>query len=307
MQLTTIAEGLQFPEGPIAMADGSVILVEIARKTLSRVTPDGAVSVIADLGGGPNGAALGPDGAVYICNNGGLAFQHESNGDMRPVGQASDYAGGRIERVDLKTGAVTTLYTHCGENRLCGPNDIVFDKQGGFWFTDLGKTRHRDWDRSGLYYATVDGKHIVEAAFPLITANGVGLSPDERTVYAAETHSGRLWAFEIASPGTLKKRAWPSPHGGWLVGNTTGFRNFDSLAVDAKGNICIATLMDGGVTVIAPDGSSVEHVPMPDPYTTNICFGGQDLKTAYLTLSFTGKLVSCQWPNAGTPLNFLNR
>jgi len=307
MEPRTIAEGLRFPEGPIAMPDGSVVLVEIERQTLSRVSPDGKVDVIAELGGGPNGAAMGPDGAIYVCNNGGFVFHKEANGDMRPIRQAYDYSGGRIERVDLKTGEVKVLYTHCGDNRLCGPNDIVFDREGGFWFSDLGKARDRDWDRSGLYYATVDGKHIEEAAFPLITANGVGLSPDEKTVYAAETHTGRLWAFDLEAPGRISKRPWPSPHGGWLVGNTKGFRNFDSLAVDANGKICVATLMDGGITVIAPDGSSVDHVEMPDPYTTNICFGGPDMKTAWITLSSTGKLVAMDWPVPGLKLNFLNK
>lgn len=306
MQFRTMAEGLKFPEGPIAMPDGSVILVEIARGTLSRVTVDGGVEVIADLGGGPNGAAMGPDGAIYVCNNGGLAFVEGPNGEQRPVGQADDYSGGRIERVDPITGEARVLYESCDGRKLCGPNDIVFDRDGGFWFTDLGKTRSRDWDRSSLYYATIDGKHIEEAAFPLITANGVGLSPDERTVYAAETHSGRLWGFDIERPGKLAKREWPSPHGGWCVGNTTGFRNFDSLAVDADGNVCVATLMDGGVTVIAPEGGRVEHISMPDPYVTNICFGGPDLRTALLTFSYTGKLVAADWPTAGLPLNFLN-
>ena len=304
-KLTTIATGLRFPEGPIAMPDGSVILVEIERQTLSRVMTEGKVEVIAEVPGGPNGAALGPDGAIYICNNGGVEF-HKDDSGIRPVRQAYSYKGGSIDRVDLQSGAVKTLYTHCGDNKLCGPNDIVFDRQGGMYFSDLGKTRDRDWDRSGLYYASIDGDHITEVAFPLITANGVGLSPDEKTVYATETQTGRLWAFDIESPGKIKPRAWPSPHGGWLVGGTTGFRNFDSLAVDAAGNICVATLMDGGITVIAPDGSSVDHVPMPDPYTTNICFGGAGMKTAFITLSLGGTLVSCTWPKAGLPLNFLN-
>ena len=304
-RLTTMATGLRFPEGPIAMPDGSVILVEIERETLSRVTPDGKVEVIAEIPGGPNGSALGPDGAIYICNNGGFEF-HKDDSGIRPVRQAYGYKGGSIDRVDLQSGTVKTLYTHCGDNQLCGPNDIVFDRQGGMYFSDLGKTRDRDWDRSGLYYASIDGSHITEVAFPLITANGVGLSPDEKTVYVAETQTGRLWAFDIERPGKIKPRAWPSPHGGWLVGGTTGFRNFDSLAVDAVGNICVATLMDGGITVIAPDGSGVDHVPMPDPYTTNICFGGAGMKTAFITLSLGGALVSCPWPKAGLPLNFLN-
>ena len=71
--MTEMARGLRFPEGPIAMPDGSVILVEIERQTLSRVHPDGAVSVLAGLGGGPNGAAIGPDGRCYVCNNGGAS------------------------------------------------------------------------------------------------------------------------------------------------------------------------------------------------------------------------------------------
>src|SRR5437764_205841 len=68
---TQIASGLRFPEGPVAMPDGSVVLVEIERRTLSRVTPDGKIHVIARLGGGPNGAALGPGGKIYVTNNGG--------------------------------------------------------------------------------------------------------------------------------------------------------------------------------------------------------------------------------------------
>ena len=93
--MKTIATGLRFPEGPIAMPDGTVVLVEIERRTLSRVHADGKIEVIAQLGGGPNGAALGPDGAVYVCNNGGLRF-HEDKHGLRPTAQADDYSGGRI-------------------------------------------------------------------------------------------------------------------------------------------------------------------------------------------------------------------
>ena len=90
-----LASGLRFPEGPIAMPDGSVILVEIERRTLSRVTPDGRVEVIAELGGGPNGAAMGPGGKIYVTNNGGLRFI-ERPGKLFPIGQADDYVRGSI-------------------------------------------------------------------------------------------------------------------------------------------------------------------------------------------------------------------
>src|SRR5271166_5681857 len=102
MEIELVAAGLKFPEGPIAMADGSVILVEIQRGTLSRITPDGTVSVVAALGGGPNGAAIGPDGAVYVCNNGGFEW-HEAGGLTIPGHSPADYAGGSIQRVDLAT------------------------------------------------------------------------------------------------------------------------------------------------------------------------------------------------------------
>ncbi len=303
-----ITTGLRFPEGPIAMPDGSVILVEIERGTLTRCNPDGSTEVIAETGGGPNGAAMGPDGRVYICNNGGFKWHYGEDGGMRSIAQADDYKGGSIQAVDLKTGKVETLYTHCGEVQLRGPNDIVFDSQGGMYFTDLGKTRERDWDRTGIYYAKADGSHITEIAYPLITPNGTSLSPDEKTLYVAETWTGRLWAFDLESPGVVKKQPWPVPHGGRLVANTQGFRNFDSLAVEADGRICIATLFDPGITVMTPDGSSVEHVPMPgDPYCTNICFGGADLKTAFITQSYYGKLVAVDWPRPGLALNFLNK
>jgi gluconolactonase len=300
--IRVIATGLSFPEGPVAMADGSIVLVEIERQTVSRVRPDGRVEVIARTGGGPNGVAVGPDGAFYICNNGGFAWRTE-HGLLRPVIQASDYTSGRIERVDPATGKVEILYDNCNGHKLRGPNDLVFDAHGGCYFSDLGKSRARDRDHGGLYYALADGSRIVEVAYPILTPNGVGLSPDGATVYVAETETARLWAFDLAAPGVARKQPFPSPHGGRLVAGLGGYQRFDSLAVDAHGNICVATLITGAVTSIAPDGRIVRQVKMPDPVTTNICFGGPDLRTAYVTLSGTGKLVALEWPEAGLKLN----
>ncbi len=303
-EIREIASGLAFPEGPVALEDGSILLVEIARGTLTRVAPDGRVSVVAELGGGPNGAAIGPDGACYVCNNGGFRWHRDPVHGLRPVGQPDDYSGGRIERVDLATGRFERLYDAVDGHPLRGPNDLVFDASGGLWFSDLGKVRPRDRDQGGVYYARADGSLIREAAYPVLMANGVGLSPDGATLYVAETESARLWAFEIAAPGELAKAPFPSPHGGRLVHGAGGYRRFDSLAVDALGNVCVATLIEGGITVVSPDGRYVAHVPMPDLYTTNICFGGPDLRTAYVTLSGTGKLVAVDWPVPGLALNF---
>jgi gluconolactonase len=302
MELRTLTEGLQFPEGPVALGDGAVLLVEIAGGTLTRVTADGAKSIVANTGGGPNGAAVGPDGKCTIANNGGFEWHREA-GRIRPVMQAKDYSGGRIERVDLDTGTVECLYRACGEVPLKGPNDLVFDAHGGFYFTDLGKVRAREMDRGAVYYAKADGSFITEVAFPMVTPNGVGVSPDGNTLYVAETEAARLWAFPIEAPGVVRKEPWPSPHGGRLVAGMGGYQRFDSLAVQEDGRICVATLINGGITVISPDGRHIEHHKMPDPMTTNICFGGPDMKTAYITLSWTGRLVAVDWPVAGLKLN----
>jgi gluconolactonase len=300
-EIRVIATGLRFPEGPVAMPDGSIVLVEIERQTVSRVTPDGTISVIARTGGGPNGLALGPDGAFYVCNNGGFAWRTEM-GYLRPAGVPADYTGGRIERVDPKTGAVEVLYDRCGSHKLLGPNDIVFDGLGGFYFTDLGKARVRDRDWGGVYYALADGSRIVEVAHPVLTPNGIGLSPDGKTLYVAETETARLWAFDVLSPGVLGKQPFPSPHGGRLMVGLGGFQRFDSLAVEAGGNVCVATLVNGSVSVVAPAGGLIRQVPMPDMFCTNICFGGPDLRTAYMTLSGTGQLVAMEWPEPGLRL-----
>ena len=148
----TIATGLEFPEGPIALADGSVLVTEIAAGTLAKVSPDGSVERIAELGGGPNGAAIGPDGAVYVCNNGGSFTFHRQDGLLVfGLVAPSTYAGGSIDRVDLSTGEVRTLYRACDERPLRGPNDIVFDETGGFWFTDHGIRTERSSDRTGVF------------------------------------------------------------------------------------------------------------------------------------------------------------
>lgn len=301
-----VATGLKFPEGPIAMPDGSVLVVEIARGTLSRVTPDGRIEVVAEPGGGPNGAAIGPDGKCYLCNNGGFEWT-ERRGRIYPENQAEDYRTGRIERVDLDTGAVEVLYEAARDVALRGPNDIVFDASGGFWFTDHGKTRARERDRTGVFYAKADGSFIEEVVFPMEAPNGVGLSPDEDELYVAETPTGRLWAFPLAAPGKLAGERADRPDGGRLVPGRDGYFLFDSLAVDAEGGVCVATIIDGGITVLSPTGGTPDFVPMPDRVTTNICFGGEGLQTAYITLSSTGQLVSVPWKTPGLPLNFLNK
>ena len=294
-----IATGLEFPEGPVVMPDGSIILVEIKRGTITRVDPDnGSVDVVARPGGGPNGAAIGPDGALYVCNNGG--FEWGENRGLTISGLvADDYSSGRIERIDLETGAVDVVYADVDGVPLKGPNDLMFDSTGGFWFTDHGKMRARTRDRGGLYYGKADGSSVREIAFPLDGPNGVGLSPEEDRVYVAETHQGSILYWELDGPGELAG----SPHGRFLA-RPAGRKLFDSLAMDAEGNVSVATIQTGGISTFTPDGEELDFFAVEDPLCTNICFGGADMKTAFITLSGTGKLIRSDWPRPGLVLPY---
>lgn len=301
--LAEVTSGLRFPEGPVVMPDGQIIVVEINAGRVTRIDPGtGAKTVIAANLGGPNGLALGPDGMLYLCNNGGFDWI-EGDGVLMPFETAPDYMGGSIQRVDPATGAVDTLYTHAGDVQLRGPNDIVFDAHGGFWFTDFGKIRRRDEDITGIFYAKADGSFIEEVIHPMRGPNGIGLSPDGGTLYVAETFTCTLHAFEITAPGKVADSGSPSFPGRFLH-RPAGSKYFDSLAVEAGGNICVGTLGVGGISVISPEGEAVEFVETGDPVTTNIAFGGEDMMTAYITCSSSGRLLSTRWKRPGLKLAF---
>lgn len=293
---TVLGEGFLFPEGPVAFPDGSVIFVEIAGGNVTRLWGDGKSEIVAHLGGGPNGAALGPDGALYVCNNGGMGWTRGPNGEVNPTGEKPDNPEyGRVERVDLTTGKSECVYDRCGDRKLNAPNDLVFDAQGGLWFTDFGTDSERRHGGSALFHANPDGTSIVEAALGK-SFNGVGLSPDGKTIYAAETFGTTLWAWPIETGGRLGAQR--------SIGTLEGETGFDSLAVTEAGNICVATLWAGaGISTFTPEGVS-SHVPLPDIFTTNICFGGPDRRTAFITLANTGKVIAMDWPEPGLALNF---
>jgi gluconolactonase len=179
----------------------------------------------------------------------------------------------------------------------------VFDEAGGLWFTDHGKGRRASVDRGGLYYVPPDGGEVREVAFPLLGPNGVGLSPEGDRVYVAETHTGRLWAWDLADPGDVRPAAGSLAvrHGGVCVVATP--YSFDSLAVEEDGRIVIGAIGDGLVAV-TPDGQEVDVHPIPGDVTTNVAFGGPDRRRAVITLSRSGRLAETTWPRPGLALCF---
>jgi len=294
-EVEIVAEGFDFPEGPVAMSDGSVILVEIRSGHITRIDRDGTVDRIAHVGGGPNGAAIGPDGALYVCNNGGLS--------------AADRIPGCIQRVDLATGAFDTVYTSCDGRPLGAPNDLVFDPTGGFYFTDHAQN-------GAIHHARTDGSSVRALVTRVPAPNGIGLSPDGRTLYWAETHTRQVQQRQVVAPGELAPSVGYSiralvRHGvvdrDALLAGLPGGHELDSLAIDSSGAVCVGTLLESGISEIDPDGRWTLHTlpeSLADGAVTNICFGGEDLTTAFLTCSMTGRLVRCTWHRPGLRLAF---
>jgi len=176
---TEVASGLESREGPIALADGTswssnfsdIVSVACFQTARSKGWPRFRAS---------QWAAIGPDGAVYVCNNGGWLQLVEVNG-VRTMGPPdwSAYIGGRTQRIDLDRGTVTDLYTECDGRPLRAPNDLVMDGHGGFWFTDTGirDRSTRTADITGIYYAHTDGSAIREVVFPSEQPKGSACLP----------------------------------------------------------------------------------------------------------------------------------
>jgi gluconolactonase len=297
-----LAAGLFFPEGPVWAPDGTLYVTELGGECVTRIAPDGDRSRFSDNGGSPNGLAFGPGGALWCCNSGGWDF-HEVMGLRIPITDLpAHHSGGRLERIDPESGAVEVVCTEVGGHALIGPNDLVVDAAGGIWFTDHGRNAGRVHHNGGVYYRSPAGD-VTEVVYPLNAPNGIGLSPAGDRLYVAETHTGRVYWWEITAPGEV---AFANPlggQGGALLHGFGGGQLLDSLAVDAEGNVVVATLVTGALSVIAPDGTLLEQILLGDPLVTNVCFGGPGLRTAYATCSGSGRLVAFDYPRGGLALN----
>jgi gluconolactonase len=340
--LEVVTTGLGYPESPKPMPDGSVLLVEIRKKQLTRVTPDGEQHAVASFEGGPNGLALGPDGHAWVANNGGFDWLDVPlpNGQKLSIGttQPDNYTGGLVQRVELDTGTVTTAFSHCSKgmnmqgfgNRkpvpvafpeplgLRGPDDLVFDRSGGCWISDWGKQRPRDADVTGIYYAPAGSGELIEMIFPLASPNGIALSPAEDRLYAALTYSRQVVYWKLGKqPGEIIPNP-DSMDGSYLLNaKLPGQAILDSMCVDEDGNIYVAVMLpegntpvsNGGIAILSSDGKSSDFLPLDvpgqfSPLPSSMGFGGPDRKTLFITCGASGLLLKCRMHVAGHKLNF---
>ena len=323
-----LASGLGYPEGPVWMADGSLVAVDVKAGTLLHFTADAAhpgqwtQAPPITVGGSANGAAVGPDGAIYICNSGGFSWTTLGPPMLKwtlniPGGPAANYTGGSIQRVSL---ADSSVQTWCASNSVAAPgirgaDDLVFDSTGGMWFTDYGKPEATSRDITGVYYVPAGSQTPVLKIPMRESPNGIRLSPKGDRVYVAETNPRWIHYWELSAPGTIQ----PNPQtldGAYLLAGFSGGGQPDSMAVDEEGNLYVATMIvkglnpasNGGITVFSPQGRMLEFIEFnigaPEPLPSNLCFGGPDRRTAFITLGGTGRIVSCRMKVPGLKLAF---
>ncbi len=274
MSNTVIAEGLSFPEGPAFDGDGNLYIVEIQAGRISKISPDGETSIFSENGGGPNGSNFGPDGQLYVCNCGGFP--------------GPDRQAGRIERVTPE-GEVKVILTEIHGVALASPNDLGFDALGNIYFTDP------IWGDDGLpghvCFLSRDGdarRLHTGLAFP----NGIAVTPDGQQLIVCESQTGRLVVFDILEPGVLGQ---PREFADLGEGAAP-----DGFAFDVQGNLLCCGYGSGKVFIFSPSGGKpVDTLEFEDKEITNLCFGGPENKTLYVTESGLGRVVTKEWRHPG--------
>jgi gluconolactonase len=274
MSARTLAEGIGFTEGPLWTSRGTLLVTSMSRGLVYRVALDGgAPAVEAETGGGPNGLAEGPDGVVYVAQNGNATVQSRSPRPVEPGIQALD---GAIVG-DLAGGCLA-------------PNDCALGPDGRLWFSDPpGPAGGR-----GRVCALDAGSSAVDVVLePGGFPNGLAFADDE-TLILVDTHEHalvryRLQAGALVADGELARLPGTGP---------------DGIAFDAAGRLIVAAFDANAVLAIAPDGSVDERVELPGARPTNCCFAGADLETLVVTCAAGGRVLALDWPDAGRPVPY---
>jgi sugar lactone lactonase YvrE len=258
-------------EGPACDRAGNIYCVSFEDiRNIARVTPDGRAERFLTLleGSAGNGIRFNPAGILFIA----------------------DYTGHNVLRVDPTTRAISVL-VH--DDRMNQPNDLAIASDGTLYASDP----HWKNGTGQLWRITVDGQAHREAA-DMGTTNGIEVSPDGRTVYVNESVQRNVWAFDRAADGTLKNKR--------LLRKFDDF-GFDGMRCDVDGNLYITRHGKGTVVKLSPAGEILREIPVLGPHPTNICFGGDDGCTAYVTEAAEKRLVKFRVDRPGLEWQRWNR
>jgi gluconolactonase len=279
------AVSVAFTEGPAAAADGSVLFSDIANNRILRYSPEsGRFDVFRQPSGRANGLLFDPKGRLLVC---------EGN-EFGP-----NDGGRRVTRIEIPTGTVEVLCDHFQDRRLNSPNDIACTSDGHIFFTDpcYGDRSTMELDHDSVYHIDPDGRVEIAVSQPDIQRpNGIHLSPDERTLYLVDScpvvgGNRRIWAFDLDQHRRLG--------GQRSVFDFAPGRGGDGMAVDRNGLLYVAagiTRPRGphetadvppGIYLITPDGQLRGRIPIVEDVLTNVAFGGDDLRTLYITAGKT--------------------
>ena len=281
------------------MPDGSVVLVEMFGPRLTRVRPDGSTRRVAEIPGGPNGAAVGPDGAIYVCNNGGCFTPVELRGLLLPGPfDPRRYIGGRIQRVDAARGEVTDLYTECDGRPLRAPERPRDGRPRRVLVHRPRHPRHRTAPGPATSPASTTPAATARRSARSSTRSrrrtASACRPTATTLYWAETHTGRVFRRRIVGPGELAPAVRSTRRS--CCAGCRGSSSSTRWPSTARAGSAWRRCSTAASRRSRPTAATVEFLPTGDPLTTNLCFGGEDLRTAYITLSGTGRLVATPWP-----------
>ncbi len=254
--LTRPAEFTKGIEGPACDREGNVFAVNYGKQqTIGRVTPDGKGEVFATLAGDSVGN--------------GIRF------DRKGVMFVADYVGHNVLRIDPKTRAVT-VFAH--EARMSQPNDLTLAPDGTLYASDP------NWKEGTGQIWRIDRKGGVRrVAAGMGTTNGIEVSPDGKLLYVNESKQRKVWVFDIRLDGSLAgKRLFKEfpDHG------------FDGMRCDVNGNLYITRYGKGTVVKVSPRGWILREIHVLGARPSNICFGGHDGRTAYVTEVENTRLVS---------------
>jgi sugar lactone lactonase YvrE len=276
--LEIVVDGLGFPEGPVALADGSLAFVDLTAQRVARLDPStGRTETIATVPGSPNGACLGAGGSIVVANNGGIGPLTVDELFLAP-----DAIGGCLQRVGID-GSVRTLTPPLPGPAPRRPNDVCLDAGGGLCFTDPVNWEvlpDRDGYRTGaVYRLDPDGSLAVLAEvgeFP----NGIGIEPRTGDLIVAQTLTGTLLRFRSATDGYGAPEEWVELGAGSAP---------DGFCWAPDGTLVVAGSTSDAIHRVAPDGRVLEPLMLfagSDP--TNVCLAGEQL---WITLGIPGAIA----------------